>query len=243
MRSARVWFQPTHDDGEVEQPRREGKTISLTLEGLDAPVAGDDHIRGGSSASVTLVEYGEFECPDCGRAYHVIKELLEQSPRELRFVFRHFARDDVHPFAERAAEAAEAAGMQGSFWEMHDLLFEHQHQLERLDLLRYAEELRLDVERFERDLTTRVYLPKVRAHLRTGLSSGVVETPSLFIDGVRYTGSIERDELLTVIRATSTRRRAISEQPIAIPMVSGSQPDRRRPEDVRRELKYSETLG
>ena len=162
------------------------------------------------AASVTLVEYGEFECPDCGRAYHMIKGLLEEAPRELRFVFRHFARDDVHPFAERAAEAAEAAGSQGRFWEMHDLLFEHQHQLERLDLLRYAEELRLNIERFERDLTTRVHLPKVRAHLRTGLASGVAETPSLFIGGVRYTGSIERDELLTVIRARSTNGRAVS---------------------------------
>jgi hypothetical protein len=94
---------------------------------------------------------------------------------------------------------------------MHDLLFEHQHQLERLDLLRYAEELRLDVERFERDLTTRVHLPKVRAHLRSGLSSGVVETPSLFIDGVRYTGSTERDELLTVIRARAASPRALLE--------------------------------
>jgi protein-disulfide isomerase len=80
----------------------------------------DDHVRGAADAPVTLIEYGEFECPDCGRSYHLVKRLLAEAPDEFRFVFRHFARDDVHPFSERSAEAAEAAGAQGRFWEMHD---------------------------------------------------------------------------------------------------------------------------
>jgi protein-disulfide isomerase len=160
-----------------------------------------DHIRGDPDAPVTLAEYGEFECPHCGRAYHSIKGVLEEAAGEVRFVFRHFARDDVHPFSERSAQAAEAAGAQGRFWEMHDFLFERQHELEYDDLLLHAGRLGLDVERFGREMRDQVHLATVRAHLDSGLSSGVTETPTFFIDGVKYTGSYEAHGLLSAIRA------------------------------------------
>lgn len=174
--------------------------ISTASMNLTHPITDTDHIRGDAAAPVTLVEFGEFECPDCGRAHHMIGRLLEEAHGEFRFVFRHFARDDVHPFSERSAQAAEAAGAQGRFWEMHDFLFAHQHQLEYADLVGHARRLSLDVERFERELSTRTHLPVVRAHLQAGLSSGVTGTPTFFIDGVRYTGPHEREALLAAIR-------------------------------------------
>lgn len=176
-------------------------TLIQDVATLIEPVTEADHVRGDPSATVTLVEYGEFECPHCGRAYHVIKQLLEEAAGEVRFVFRHFARDDVHPFSERSAHAAEAAGAQGRFWEMHDFLFERQHQLEYDDLFRHAEELGLDVERFRRDLNDRVHASTVRAHLESGLAGGVTETPTFFIDGMRYTGTSDVAGLLAAIRA------------------------------------------
>jgi protein-disulfide isomerase len=170
------------------------------VERLVGAVTGADHIRGEPDASVTLVEYGEFECPHCGRAYHSIRELLEEAVGRVRFVFRHFARDDVHPFSERSAQAAEAAGAQGRFWEMHDILFESQHQLEHGDLVHHAESLGLDVERFRREMLDQVHLPTVRAHLESGLASGVTETPTFFIDGVKYTGSYGTQGLISATR-------------------------------------------
>jgi protein-disulfide isomerase len=167
------------------------------VERLVGAVTEADYIRGDPDARVTLVEYGEFECPHCGRAYHSIKELLEEAAGKVRFVFRHFARDDVHPFSERSAQAAEAAGAQGRFWEMHDSLFESQHQLEHDDLERHAERLGLDVARFSREMRDQVHLPTVRAHLDSGLAGGVTETPTFFIDGVKYTGSYDTESLVS----------------------------------------------
>jgi protein-disulfide isomerase len=182
-----------------------GMTVTQNLRNLAEPVTGADHLRGAESAPVTLVEYGEFECPDCGRAYHVIRELMEVARDEVRFVFRHFARDEVHPFSERAARAAEAAGAQGRFWEMHDFLFERQHQLEYDDLFTHAEELGLHVERFRADLIgNSVSLPKVRADLKSGLASGVNSTPTFFIDGIRYTGPHDLEGLLQAIRTKAS---------------------------------------
>lgn len=180
-------------------------TLTEDVINLVEPITEADHIAGDPSASITLVEYGEFECPHCGRAYHVVRQLLEEARGELRFVFRHFARDDVHPYSERSAQAAEAAGAQGSFWQMHDFLFERQHQLEYDDLFSHAEELGLDVERFRHELTEQVHAPRVRSDLDSGLAMGVTETPTFFIDGVRYTGSQNVDGLLTAIRAAADR--------------------------------------
>ena len=163
-------------------------------------VTASDHIRGNPDAPVTLLEYGEFECVHCGRAYHSIKRVLEEAAGDVRFVFRHFARDDVHPFSERSALAAEAAGSQGRFWEMHDFLFERQHQLEYGDLSRHAAELGLDVERFDREVIDREHLAKVREHLALGLDADVTETPTFFINGVKYLGRYDADSLLAAVR-------------------------------------------
>ena len=168
--------------------------LTESASNLSDPVGDADWVRGDPAAPVTLVEYGEFECPDCGRAYHVIKNVLDANER-VRFVFRHFARDDVHPFSERSAQAAEAAGAQGRFWEMHDFLFERQHQLEYDDLFRHAAELGLDVDRFRQDLSNHAFLSKVHANLDSGLASGVSSTPTLFINGERYAGPVDATNL------------------------------------------------
>jgi protein-disulfide isomerase len=182
-----------------------GMTVTENLGNLTEPVTGADHLRGAKAAPVTLVEYGEFECPDCGRAYHAVRELMEVAGDRVRFVFRHFARNEVHPFSERAAQAAEAAGAQGRFWEMHDFLFERQHQLEYDDLFTHAEDLGLDVERFRAELIgNSVHLPKVRSDLESGLASGVSSTPTFFIDGIRYTGPHDLAGLLQAIRTDAS---------------------------------------
>jgi protein-disulfide isomerase len=155
---------------------------------LTPPVGPDDHVIGPPDASVTLVEYGDFECPYCGQAHPIVKAVLQEMGDELRFAFRHFPLAEAHPHAELAAEAAEAAGAQGSFWEMHDMLFEHQQALDEPDLVRYAAVLGLDGGRFIRELAAHVYAPEVRDDFRSGVRSGVNGTPTFFINGVRYDG-------------------------------------------------------
>jgi protein-disulfide isomerase len=174
------------------------RTRGLTLPAETATAS--DHVRGDPEAPVTLMEYGEFECVHCGRAYHSVKRVLANAGDTVRFVFRHFARDDVHPFSERAALAAEAAGAQGRFWDMHDLLFERQHQLEYDDLARHASEIGLDVERFNGDVMEREHLQKVREHLAAGHMAGVTETPTFFINGVKHGGPYDADSLLAAVR-------------------------------------------
>ena len=161
----------------------------------------DDHVRGNPEAPIVIVEYGEFECPDCGRAYHVTKRLLEEMPGTIGFAFRHFARDHVNPFSERSALAAEAAGAQARFWEMHDFLFEHQHELEITDLVRHAGEIGLDVNAFRHELLERTHLPKVRADRRSGFGAGVHETPTFFINGVLHRGGHDYDSLKSAIES------------------------------------------
>src|SRR5438128_9499313 len=133
---------------------------------LSQPVTARDHAAGSPDAPVTLVEYGDFECPFCGMAYPEIKDIRQRLGDRLRFVFRHFPRPE-HPHARHAAEAAEAAAAQGPFWQMHDMLFEHQGALEDRDLVGYAAAIGLDVGRFEHDLTTHVYLERVHADLES----------------------------------------------------------------------------
>lgn len=148
-----------------------------------------DHVAGPTSAPVTLVEYGDYECSYCGRAYPIVKSLQESLGDELRFVFRNFPLADVHPHAEHAAEAAESAAAQGSFWEMHDMLFEHQDQLDDSALVSYAEELELDAEQLARDVEDEAYDARIREDFRSGVRSGVNGTPSFFINGARYDGN------------------------------------------------------
>ena len=156
---------------------------------LTPPVSARDHVAGPDDAPVTLVEYGDYECPHCGRAHPVVKAVQRQLGDQLRFVFRNFPLAEAHPHALVAAQAAESAGAQGRFWEMHDMIFEHQDALELQDLAGYAELLGLDVERFERDLATGTYAKKVRDDFRSGVRSGVNGTPTFFLNGERYDGS------------------------------------------------------
>lgn len=151
--------------------------------GLRAPVNEQDHARGGVGAPVTVVEYGNFECPFCGEAYRIVREVERRYGDGLRIVFRHFPLPDVHPYSQRAAEAAEAAAAQGKFWEMHDYLFEHQPSLAVPDLLRYAAALDLDVDRIRTELDGRVYRDRVLADVASGQQSGVAGTPSFFVNG------------------------------------------------------------
>jgi protein-disulfide isomerase len=154
---------------------------------LAAPIEADDHIRGASRGS-QLVVYGDFECPYTAAVMRDTGRLLEEGPA-FEVAYRHFPLRSIHPHAQSAAEAAEAAARQGRFWEMHDLLFRNQRRLEPADLRRYAEEVGLDLERFESDLADRGIRARVARDLKSGLQNGVDGTPSLFIDGRRYNGA------------------------------------------------------
>ena len=155
---------------------------------LTPPVSDRDHIQGPLAAPVTLVEYGDYECPHCGKAYPIVQAVQRRLGDRLRFVFRNFPLAESHPHARRAAEAAEAAAAQGRFWRMHDMLFEHQHALEDADLVHYAEMLQLDVERFSRELRDGAYAQRVSDDVHGGARSGVNGTPTFFVNGVRYDG-------------------------------------------------------
>jgi protein-disulfide isomerase len=174
------------------------------MDTLSVPVSQRDHLRGPPDAPVVMVEYGDFECPHCAAAYPVVRKLERELPDTLAVAFRHFPLMNVHPHAELAAEAAEAAGAQGKFWQMHDLLFEHQDALESRDLLKYAAAIGLDVQRFGRELTEHKYLSKVRADMQSGLQSGVTGTPSFFINGVRHPGGYDEASLLASIMQLAT---------------------------------------
>jgi protein-disulfide isomerase len=168
---------------------------------LTPDVGPDDHMRGNAKASVTLVEYGDFQCPYCGAAYPVVKELERLAGDTLRVVFRNFPLHTIHPQAESAAEASEAAAAQGRFWEMHDALFEHQRRLNPGDLERYAEGVGLDMQRFRAELGNATWQEKVRQQFRGGIMSGVNGTPTFFINGVRHDGDYSVEGLLQAIKA------------------------------------------
>jgi protein-disulfide isomerase len=165
-----------------------------------------DHVAGGGPDAVTLVEYGDFECPYCGGAEPQVQELRRRLGDRVRFVFRHLPLDDVHPNARRAAEAAEAAGAQGAFWPMHDRLYSHQRALAPEDLRRDAEELGLDVERFEAELRDRVHAARVQRDVDEALRAGVGGTPAFFVDGRRYEGFYDADSLADAIDDAAAAR-------------------------------------
>ena len=156
---------------------------------LTPPVSERDHIDGPDDAPITLVEYGDYECPHCGRAYPIIKTVQQSLGRELRFVYRNFPLTEAHPHAVHAAEVAESAAVEGKFWEMHDIIFEHQDALEDEDLVGYAEQLALDAVRIEGELEAGTHAARVRADFRSGVRSGVNGTPTFFVNGQRYDGS------------------------------------------------------
>jgi protein-disulfide isomerase len=161
---------------------------------LTPPVSERDHAAGPDDAAVTLVEYGDYECPYCGMAYPIVKSAQRMLGTRLRFVFRNFPLAEAHPHARLAAQAAEAAEAQGRFWEMHDMIFEHQNALEFEDLVGYAKSLGLDTAQFARDLEAGTYAKRVRDDFRNGVRSGVNGTPTFFVNGVRYDGSWANQE-------------------------------------------------
>lgn len=166
---------------------------------LTLPVGKRDHIQGPIDAPVSLVEYGDYECLYCGQAYLLIKEIQRRLGNKLCFVFRHFPLIQLHPHTHKAALVAEVAGAQGKFWQMHDTLFEHQQALDDCHLVEYAVELELDITRFLRDMSGRVYAKRVQQDLESGVSSGVSSTPTFFINSFRYSGACDLEELLAVI--------------------------------------------
>ena len=167
------------------------------------PVGVRDHARGPEDAPVTLVKYGDYECPYCGQLHPVLEELRKRVGERVRVVFRHFPLDSVHPRARRAALAAEAAASQGRFWEMHDLLYENQDELRDEDLARHAAELGLDLPRFEEDLANDDHAWSIEEDRLGGDRVGVGGTPALFVNGVRYAGPMDIDGLLAAVEDAS----------------------------------------
>ncbi len=176
--------------------RRRDSAAALTL-----PVGKRDHMRGPATAPVTLVEYGDYECPHCKRAYPIVREVQRLMGRRLRFVFRNFPLRESHPHAQHAAEAAEAADAQGKFWEMHDLLFERQFALEDENLIEYAQDLGLDAPRLRSELAEGMYAPRVREDFRSGVLSGVNGTPTFFVNRARHDGAWDLEPLRAALEA------------------------------------------
>jgi protein-disulfide isomerase len=166
-----------------------------------------DHVRGPESAPVTLVEYGDYECPYCGEAEVVVRELLESFGDDLRYVWRHLPLNDVHPNAQLAAEATEAAHSQGAFWPMHDKLLASQEELTGRDLKRYADELGLDMERFVDELRRGEHSERVADDVASADASGVAGTPSFFINGLRHQGAYDLETLTHAVRGARARAR------------------------------------
>jgi protein-disulfide isomerase len=172
---------------------------------LTVPVTeGRDHIDGPADAAVTLVEYGDYECPYCGAAYPIVKEVQQRMGQKLRFVFRNFPITTSHPHAEQAAETAEAAAVQDKFWEMHDVLYENQRRLDDPALHGYAEQVGLDVERFDKELAEHAHAGRVHDDFMSGVRSGVNGTPSFYINGVRHDDSYDVDTLLAALQRAET---------------------------------------
>lgn len=167
-------------------------------EGQLMPQVGpDDHVQGVVDALTTLVEYGDYECPYCGRAYPIVKRTQSSLGDDLRFVFRNFPLSQIHPNAANAAAFAEAAGLQGKFWEAHDILFENQRALSRENLARYAREIGLDIDALQAALVSGGPAERARTDFRNGVRSGVNGTPTFFINGVRFDGNWADERALT----------------------------------------------
>jgi protein-disulfide isomerase len=157
-----------------------------------------DHVRGPEDARFTLIEYGDYECPDCGAVFQALRGLHDDFPSRFRLVYRHYPYSGIHKNAEMAAQAAEAAAAQGRFWEMHDLLFQNQTALQWKDLLKYADILGLDVGRFRKELKSQIHSEVVRQNFIRGVHDGVRGTPGLFLNGFRHNGRFEDWDLRTI---------------------------------------------
>ena len=159
----------------------------------------EDHIQGKEKSHITLVEYGDFQCPYCGKAYPIVKEIQKIKGDVLRFVFRNFPLSEIHSYALHAAYAAEAAGKQQKFWEMYDILFENQENLKDSDLRLYSEKLSLDMDQFTKDMNSDEVAKKVQTDIIGGIKSGVNGTPTFFINSIRFDGPPDLDSLLEAI--------------------------------------------
>ncbi|MBL7780100.1 MAG: DsbA family protein [Saprospiraceae bacterium] len=162
---------------------------------LKPPVSTLDHCFGNPEAAIELVEYGDFQCPYCGRAFPIVKRIQEIFGNDLKFIFRNFPLSKIHPEAKSAAVATEAAGLQGQYWEMHHLIFENQRRLFKNALMEYAGRLNLHTGQFEADLHNPGLIEKVESDFESGLRSGVNATPTFFINGEKYTGAWEGPDL------------------------------------------------
>lgn len=167
---------------------------------LKDPVSADDHIQGGKNFVVTLVEYGDYECPYCGQAYPIVKQVQEHLGADLRFVFRNFPLTEIHPLAESAAQTAEYAGSQGLFWEMHDLIYENQHKISVELFLELAGSLQLSQSKLKDVLANHTFQPKIHKDFMGGVKSGVNGTPTFYINNYRYSGPVEFENLVLAIR-------------------------------------------
>ena len=173
---------------------------------LNPPVGKRDHVIGPWNAEIVVVEYGDFECPYCAAAEPVFRALREALPNSLLFAYRHFPLAEAHPHALHAAVAAEAAGAQGKFWEMHDFLFAHQDALEDEDLIDYAAEVGCNLDQFVNDMAENRYAARVREDFLSGVRSGVNGTPTIFINGLRYDGPRDLDSILAAIEQVAAVR-------------------------------------
>ena len=181
-----------------------GETAEAGSAKLTLPISERDHIQGPDTAPVNLVEYGNYECPYCGQAYPIIKNIQERLGYKLRFVFRNFPITQVHPHAQHSGEAAESAGLQNKFWEMHDYLYEHQQKLEDKYLRQYVSALGLDVTRFDDEMAKHIHASRIREDFMSGIRSGVNGTPTFYVNGIRYDDSWDEATLLAAIKDTLT---------------------------------------
>jgi protein-disulfide isomerase len=170
---------------------------------LTPPISAEDHVDGPERAELELVMYGDFQCPYCTAAFPIVHRIRDQLAGRLLFAFRHFPLREIHPDAERAAQAAEAASAQGAFWQMHDRMYESRGALGREDLIHYAGELGLDVERFTTELDSEAYAPRVQRDVDSGLASGVTGTPGFFVGGRQHTGSFDAQSLTAALEASA----------------------------------------
>lgn len=169
---------------------------------LLVPISEQDNIQGLVNSSVTLVEYGNYQCPSCGEVHRLIKA-IQQQVNDLCFVFRHFPQPQIHTYAQRAAEATQAAAAQGQFWQMHNILFTHQQELGNDHLVEYANNLGLDIPLFLQDISSQVHINHINQDIESGLHSGVTVAPALFINGIRYTSLWNIEQLMAAIVTVS----------------------------------------
>ena len=173
------------------------------IKSLTLPDPERDHILGSADESIKLLEYGDYECPSCGDAHLIVKEIKRRLGDDLLFAFRNFPLANIHPHAEHAAEAAEAAGAQGNFWGMHDRLFENQGALEDQDIAGYAAELGIDAPQLIRKVVSSAYAPRIREDFKSGVRADVNGTPTFFINGERYEGAFDLRHFLDALQSRS----------------------------------------